>query len=131
MGDFNENITSNSMVKFFAHFNMIEAITCRHSAATAPNTYEHGTDPIDGIFVSANIEVLQAGYTPISWGARSDHRCLWIDIASHSTFGTLDPPTWKPAARRLTMLDPRVVAKFNHYRTMHAKSHNLLESVRK
>jgi hypothetical protein len=65
---------------------MKELILQTHGQTT-PNTFRNGTDPIDGIFGTPGIEVLNCGYTSGNWGTPSDHRAVWIDIDVVSTFG--------------------------------------------
>jgi hypothetical protein len=85
----------------------------RHTG-TAPPTYQRGSHPIDGIWVSPTLLSSQCGYLPFGDGLISDHRPLWIDIPSALLFGTQPPPTSPMSSRRLTLMDPRVVARYIH-----------------
>jgi hypothetical protein len=126
MGDFNDNVQTNPIRSFFNRFDMHEVIIDQHSTLVPTNTYINGKSPIDGIFASTGLIPQQSGYTPVPWGANSDHRCLWVDFSFTQIFGGLDPPMWKPTARRLKMDDPRIVAQFNKIRLTQCISSNLL-----
>jgi Reverse transcriptase (RNA-dependent DNA polymerase) len=128
MGDFNENIHSAMLIKYFNKFNMREITQYYHKKQT-PNSHERGTVTIDGIFATKNIPIRRCGYTPINWGISSDHRMVWADMDLDEIFGTNNPPLWKPAARRLKLENPAIVNNFITTRLKHATENNLLEQL--
>ena len=72
---------------------MQEVILDRHGT-NAPATYIEGSLPIDGIFATAAVNIVQGGYTSFAdgvQGQRTDHRCLWVDIALTEVFGHITP----------------------------------------
>lgn len=109
MGDFNEDVTSNKIRARLERKGLKEVFLNQHGQP--PNTYNRGTRPIDGIFTTNNLTPLRCGYTASNWGLHTDHRLLWMDVDVESLFGTLHPP-WIPRARRLKLVDPRIVKKF-------------------
>ena len=74
--DANEHVGETNISDIFRAIGLTEAILDRHKnkASTQP-TYQRGSEPIDGIFVSANIEVEASGYLPFG-DAPSDHRVI-------------------------------------------------------
>ena len=47
--------------------------------------------------------------------ARSDHRPIWVDFTQESFLGSKLPTLTSFAARKLKMLDPRVVERYNQF----------------
>ena len=78
--DANEHVENNRMTECFEALDLKEAILDKHWVVhgTQP-TYQRGSDPIDGIFVSANIKAQAAGYLPFGEGP-SDHRGIWVKV---------------------------------------------------
>ena len=112
MIDANEHIDHENIKQSFAALGLHEAILQRHKQQQGYKpTYQRGSDPIDGIFASANLEIEAAGYLPFGEGA-SDHRGLWVKIKEDSMFGYSMEKITPPSARRLTLEDPRVVQRW-------------------
>jgi hypothetical protein len=57
MGDFNNNVTGNSISSFFESMNLVELILMKHGIQ-APNIFAIGSQPIDGIFGSRELAPL-------------------------------------------------------------------------
>jgi Reverse transcriptase (RNA-dependent DNA polymerase) len=127
-GDFNEAINSNQITQFFQRFNMQELILQQHGTK-APNTMIQGTQPIDGIFGTADLHAVRSGYMSFDWGIASDHRILWLDLNYVNTLGTNSPPLWRPGTRRLKCNDPRIVKQFNALRHKFLKKSKLYEFI--
>jgi len=110
--DFNEDVQLPWIRQFFANINLIEAIsTITGSPPTA--TYNQGTMPIDGIYVSPDLLLLiQGGYLAFDAGILSDHRALWIDIPGSLRGLDDEGKLCKPGAQRLQCRHPRVVSKY-------------------
>ena len=77
-----------------------------------PPTYTRGRRPIDEIFVSTTLEVVQAGYGEFGTMA-GDHGPIWIDISKHTAIGTQLPTPAHRIPKRLRCKDPRLVEKYN------------------
>ena len=85
--DANENVGNNNMTQTFEKIGLKEAILSRHRVSQGTQvTYQRGRDPIDGIFVSANLAIEAAGYLSFGEGA-SDHRGIWIQVKQENVFG--------------------------------------------
>jgi hypothetical protein len=55
-------------------------VTMEFHGDEGPTTYNRGSKPIDGIFMTQDLYIVQGGYMPFGMGIGSDHRCLWLDI---------------------------------------------------
>jgi endonuclease/exonuclease/phosphatase family metal-dependent hydrolase len=98
MGDFNEPVNGPQISQFFSQLNLREGIHKHHPSLTPPNTYQGGSNPIDGIFVSNELIISKSGYSATDWGTFTDHRLLWIEIDTTQMFHPSDIPSWKPQA---------------------------------
>jgi hypothetical protein len=65
--------------KYMADISMREIIMEFHGDK-GPRTYNRGSNPIDEIFMTQDLYIVQGGYMHFGMGIGSDHRCLWIDI---------------------------------------------------
>jgi hypothetical protein len=113
MMDVNEDVRSAPIQTFLDDLGMREVILERHGKSTAPNTHLQGSDPINGIFVTSSLEIVNGGYAAFDQGVtgkRSDHRCLWIDIQLVDVFGHTMPGPVKRAGQRVQCQDPRTTA---------------------
>jgi hypothetical protein len=99
-----------------ADLGMREVITEFHGDA-GPRTYNRGSKPIDGIFMTHDLYIVQGGYMPFCMGIGSDHRCMWLDIHIRVLMGQELEQSRKFAARRLKCDDPRASNKcIKHYK---------------
>jgi hypothetical protein len=128
MGDFNDDVRGSTILQTFKKLDMKEAIITKHGN-NAPNTFNNGSVPIDGIFISNELSILAGGYTSTKWGMASDHRLLWLDIMEVELMGTTAPPVWRPKARRLKTDDPKVVNSFLHIRNKMMLQDNMMERI--
>jgi hypothetical protein len=120
MMDANEDVRGTTMTQFLATLQMREVILERNGEDVAPRTHIRGQKPIDGIFVTDSIDIINGGYASFDQGVqarRADHRCLWIDIHVVDVFGHRMPGPVKFQARRVNGQDPRTINAFNaHYK---------------
>jgi hypothetical protein len=79
LADFNSDVRGEKNRKYMADLGMREVITEFHGDAD-PRTYTKGSKPIDGIFMTQDLYIVQGGYMPFGMGIGSDHRCLSLDI---------------------------------------------------
>ena len=80
MVDLNEDVASDNITSFFYNLQLEEAITDRHATLQGIQpTYQRGSRPIDGIFMSQHLEIQAGGYLPFG-AASSDHRAIWIKV---------------------------------------------------
>lgn len=127
MGDFNLNVLDESeyLIKELIERGIRERITGRHGSFGAPNTFRHGTNTIDGIFASDEIEVIRCGMCSGD-PALSDHRLMWIEITKDSMIGADCGDMFKPDTRRLQCKYKKVVKKFNQFLVKQMHNHKLL-----
>eukprot|EP00978_Attheya_sp_CCMP212_P045986 scaffold368430_cov59-Attheya_sp.AAC.5 len=117
MGDLNhDNVCSSKIVKFFEDLSMRELITGTHNSQKAPNTYNRGSKPINGIWATFHLKPHCCGYTAFNHGCGGDHRITWAEFAYKNAYGHDMPVIERPIARRLRLHDPCIVAKFNELR---------------
>jgi hypothetical protein len=90
MIDANEDI--KSFHRAIQHTGLREALFSRHGP-NAPATFDGGSDPIDGIFVSPSIDIIIGGYFEFGFCPFMDHRGLWLDIHYNNAFGHVMPAT--------------------------------------
>jgi hypothetical protein len=88
-----------------------EVLLERHGP-NAPATYHGGSQPIDGVFASPSIHMIQGGYLEFEYSPHMDHRGLWIDVHYQIAFGHIMPPIPSHQARRLKKSDPCIVKRY-------------------
>ena len=125
-GDWNEDVNVVQR-KYFSALGIREVLLEKYGSA--PNTFEFGSKPIDGIFMSSTLEIQQGGYLPFGDGIPSDHRALWVDISYSTAFGHNMPPISKPQARRLTCKHPTIRNRFIEANEKFVSEHKLLEKT--
>ena len=112
-GYFNEDIRSDLLAAWKERLGLHDVLMKRvGDSDLLPPTYNLGVNPIDTLLCTAGIEVQQAGYLPFGDGV-GDHRPLFMDVTVASTLGVKLTEPKKMAARRLKMLDPRVMKRYN------------------
>ena len=123
----NEDVRSEDACSFsrkLREMGLVEAITTAHGKQ-GPPTYERGSEPIDGIFVSETLLQMTCGYLPFVF----DHRALYIDVPLSVVFGHELPPVVRPQARRLKCDDPRIVKRYQDTYWKQAVAMNLPAKV--
>lgn len=114
MLDGNDDMRRGALHRSLSACQLRECILEKHGNK-AVNTYRRNTRnvPIDGIWVSPNIEIKAGGYFAFDDVFQgTDHRTLWVDITYNIAFGHNMAPLVKPLARRLQCKDPRTVANY-------------------
>ena len=127
--DTNEDIRLPVIEQFFQKLGMKEAILHRHPHQRPVATRFPGTKPIDGIWVSKGLTVVQSGYTAFEETQGFDHRAAWIDVSISEALGHHIPPIVTYAARRLKLNDPTIVAKYNELLEQHLVKHKVAEKL--
>jgi hypothetical protein len=93
------DIKNSVITQHLSNLNLREAILSKYGT-NGPSMIRGNTSrtPIDGIWVSSELQILQGGYLPFDGLINNtDHRCLWIDISYHQAFGHNMPPIVKPS----------------------------------
>jgi hypothetical protein len=115
LADWNADVRVEKTRKNMTDLGMREVIAEFHGDE-GPRTYNRGSNPTDGIFMTQDLYIVQGGYMYFCMGIGSDHRCLWIDIGTQVLiWQDLEQPR-KFTAWRLKCDDPRVGNKYiAHY----------------
>jgi hypothetical protein len=125
--DINQNISDPVLPERFRRVGLAEAISCHHSPSHPPATYNrnYSDTPIDGIWVSSQVEVLVCGYGAFDLGNnRADHRVLWMDVHLTSIFVYALQRLNQRVPWRLRSDDPRLVARYvDRVRAAHRAAH--------
>jgi hypothetical protein len=128
MVDWNNDVRGGAR-KYMAELVMREVFTELHGQ-DGPRTYNRGSTPIDGIFMTQDLYIIQGVYMPFDKGIGSDHQCIWIDILIRVLMGQdLEQPR-KFAAQRLKYDDPRVMNKYFKHYDQYIKKRKLQERIR-
>ena len=87
MGDFNIPLQGLSYLEQELKARGItDAIQTNYGYGDAPNTQVRGSKPINAIFMSETLEIIQGGYDK-GRPDISDHRMIWADIAMDPFLG--------------------------------------------
>ena len=130
MGDFNSEYAK--LKHWMLQLGLQDIIAEQHGPG--PKTYERSKNsPIDCIFGTPQIRMTSGGF--LSFGKlMGDHRGIWIDVPSHIIYGYNPPHPTLFQARRLKVLDPRVVKKYQDHLHASMQSKDLfyrMESLHK
>jgi len=112
MADMNEDIQEDPVLSV-TNMGVTDAVTTQHGNQSL-NTHNHGSAPINGIFLQANLMLtIQLGYLAFGKGIPSNHWVIWVDIPV-AALGWLSPPDMVPLkAWWLECEDPWIVACYN------------------
>jgi len=114
--DYNADVRTGLLGTRLGELGLMDAIFTKHSAQSPPATFNRNTSrtPIDAIWISANVNILRAGYCPFggSSGMRSDQRMLWIEVDNTSILGKYLPSASSTPRSRLHSDDPRSRKKY-------------------
>ena len=109
MGDFNSE--HSNLKRWIQDLGLVDLMEQKHGAC--PKTHIRSKDaPIDCIFGSVDLAINQGGFLSFS-KLLSDHRGVWVDIPKLLIYGYNPPKTTFPSACRLTLVDPKVVKKYD------------------
>ena len=128
MGDFNVDVRGEDFTIWKEDLELQDVMVEAVGPENAPRTYARGSNPIDTILASANVNIAKAAYLPFGEGV-GDHRSLLIDVEESSVFGTSGEPSAKLRARRLKMKDPRIVTKYINLLHKLYLNHKLFKKV--
>lgn len=124
--DANEHIL-RSPLACRLHSDDIELSDISHhfwETGTEPHTYIDGSQPIDGIFTTPNLDV--SNFVALSFHESvGDHRTLIVEILTASFIGKYQGNIVRPTSRRLTMRQPRSVDAYNDEIDRQFRRHNI------
>ena len=128
--DANENIYSKAIGKALsdpAGLAMTEVVG-KFTNKKVGATYFRGSNPIDGIWATPDITILNACIMPVGYGI-GDHRMFIIDILTADIIGCNPPAVVRPQARRLITRLPGVTKKYNDTLDKLVLDHRIIERV--
>jgi hypothetical protein len=109
--DANEDLRNGPVSKRLEEVGMMEGVINHHKTSSFPATCakNRSRTPIDSIWISTGIEILQCGFLPFHdyKGFDSDHRLIWVKIDNASLFGHYPQQMWKAPSTRVRSNDPR------------------------
>jgi hypothetical protein len=99
--DANEDVRNGEVAAMFARVNMQNAILSHHPLRSSPVTYHcnEQREPIDAIFCTHKLKVVQAGYGSFGDDFQATHRFLWVDFTRKSMYGELPTKLYYANAR--------------------------------
>jgi hypothetical protein len=86
LADWNADVRGEKNRIYMADLGMREVLAEFHGDE-GPRTYNRGSKPIDGIFVTHDLYIVQGGYMHFGMGIGSDHICLCLDIRTRVLMG--------------------------------------------
>lgn len=97
--DANEHITKGLIhTKLTSKDVGLKEISHRHWGATPPHTHINGSIPIDGIFASAELEIMHCLHLSFHESV-GDHRTMIVEISMRSILGQHQSSIVRPATR--------------------------------
>jgi len=109
LANINKDIRTEPITSAFWQMGLREIMTTQHGNQ-GPNTHNRGTNPIDGIFIPAQlIQEATLGYLAFGEGIPSDHWALWLDIPIAALGWFTVPKPIPLRAWRLKCNDPRII----------------------
>ncbi len=91
-------------------------------------TFFRGSEPINAIWVTSDLEVAHACVMPVGYGV-GDHRLFVVDFSTASMIGTCPPKIIRPALRRLNTKIPGCALRYNRAMQKNILRHQLLEQM--
>jgi hypothetical protein len=126
MIDVNDDVRSQARINFFNDLDMQEINLERHGRAF-PRMHNRGQRPIDGVYLSLDLDVLACGYLRFVKGLPSDHHLLCFDIITAYLLGRALDLISKVAARRVKCNDPRIRKKYEAVYEEFINTHKILK----
>jgi hypothetical protein len=118
--DMNEDVHTYILSKVFQENDLRDAILTSPPSQSPPTTFNQNQSriSIDAIWVSPNLDINRAGFSPLDGGPPSapseGHRMLWIEVDNYSFLGKHIPTRTPPlAASRVKYNDPQSVRRYH------------------
>ena len=131
MMDANEDVTDGAMCKQLrnADIGLQEAV---HAAVDGkgPHTYFRGSDPIDGMWTTPEVEVTSAAYLPFD-PELGDHRPVIANISKRSLVGDNGPRVQRVTCRRLNSKVERIRQEYIDRLEEQMRNHNVLDRLQR
>jgi hypothetical protein len=130
MLDANQDIRTDKLGRAFQSLGLKEAIISKHIDFHPPvPTQQTGSRTIDGIFTTLDLSDARCGYLAFGDGLESDHRMAWLDIPFEVAFGHNPPHLHKANPSRLSLEDPRFVARYHRQVIDGFETHQVFDKV--
>ncbi len=91
-------------------------------------TFFRGSEPINAIWATSNLEVAHACIMPVGYGV-GDHCLFVVDFSTASIISTCPPKIIRPALCRLNTKIPRCALRYNRALQKNILRHRLLEQM--
>ena len=121
--DFNEHVLRGRLPKLLQQAGLSEVSHTRWGG-TEPKTFARGSKPIDGIYISQELEVMSIMILPFDESI-GDHRTMIIDISTRSAVGQQQYKIVRPEARRLVTKNKKATDKYLTFVKQQFKRQNL------
>ena len=133
-GDMNEVLGTSTqrLPKLHSECGLLDACLER-TGITDFTTYQRGNNVIDYILVDRNVlQCTQSvGYEPFSLHILSDHRGIFLDLATAQCFGSNILPLQPIQLRDLSTKRPHQIAPYFKHKHKHLEDHNWYKNIRK
>ena len=110
--DANESIIRGPICRALSNIGMREVTHKYWANGVEPNTHIAGSQSIDGIFTTHDVESTNFLLLPFTESV-GDHRTMILEVSTASTIGHYQGNIVRPSARRLTTKQPWVLAASN------------------
>jgi hypothetical protein len=102
--DANKDVHNGEVAAMFARANMQNAILSHHPVWSFPVTYHcnEQREPIDAIFCTHKLKVVQAGYGSFGDSFQVTHQFLWVDFTHKSMYGDVPTKLYYANARQFS-----------------------------
>ena len=122
--DANEHILKGELcTRIMRELDMVEATHC-HWGGDEPNTYIRGSEPIDTVLHTRDLEVLAVKQLSFH-NSVGDHRSVLLDVCTKSAIGEDSFKVVHPKARRLTSRNPKGQERYIDLLEEQMDQHNL------
>ena len=99
-----------------------------HTEKRTGATFFRGSKPIDGLWVTSDIDISNACVMPFVYGV-GDHRLFVLDVTIESLIGTCSPKIVRPASRRLSSKILHCAEAYNRSLEANIVQHRLIETL--
>eukprot|EP00978_Attheya_sp_CCMP212_P039928 scaffold212615_cov63-Attheya_sp.AAC.2 len=96
-------------MEFFSPHGMREVLLERHGES-APATCNMDSSPINGMWTTCSLKIVQGGYFNFEEGLPGNHRTFWLDLTYLCALCHTQPAIVRRTARHLKLNDPRCMS---------------------
>ena len=133
IGDFNEEINEplSGTDQIAMTCGLVDLFGIRLGSNNIPSTYQRGTRRLDYALISPSLlqHVRAAGYDPFGYRIPTDHRGLYLDLASDTLFSQDIIPLAPATKRDFTSTSPGTVVKYVTAKMAYLDGHNFFDRL--